>query len=58
MQGLQAASEGNYLTAAGNSHQALVCNSFALSLAVILQIYMFICVIVFITLFVVVMSHH
>ena len=38
MQGLQAASEGNYLTTVENLHQANFCNIVAIAMAVLLQI--------------------
>ena len=41
MQGLQAASEGNYLTAVENSYQANFCNKMAFAIAVFLQIVLF-----------------
>ena len=52
MQGLQAANEGNYLTAAGNNHQATVCNSIALTIAFGLQIALFGGLFTFLTLFI------
>ena len=51
MQGLQAASEGNYLTAVENSHQANFCNSMAIVMAVLLQIALFVGFITFIILY-------
>ena len=51
MQGLQAASEGNYLTAVENSHKANFCNAMAITMAVFLQIALFGGFITFIILF-------
>ena len=51
MQGLQAASEGNYLTAVENSHKANFCNAMAIVMAVFLQIALFAGFITFIILF-------
>ena len=51
MQGLQAASEGNYLTAVENSHQANFCNKMAFAMAVFLQIALFAGFITFIILY-------
>ena len=51
MQGLQAAREGNYLTAVENSHQANFCNIMAFATAVLLQIALFAGFITFISLY-------
>ena len=52
MQGLQAVSEGNYLSAVENSYQAQVCNAVAFAIAILLQFTLFVLLITFIVLFV------
>ena len=51
MQGLQAVSEGNYLSAVENSYQAQVCNAVAFAIAILLQFTLFVLLITFIVLF-------